>query len=661
MNLSELARRLKVSPNDLKENLPKLGFDIGRKAIKVDDRVATKILRTYAAAMRDIEHRQKEEKKQAEIQEAVAAASTGVALPSEITVRELAETLGISVPLLMTELLKNGILSSVNERLDFATAAVVAEDLGFTVKEKGESGSGEGTVGVAETLKRVLLNVETQPRPPVVVVMGHVDHGKTTLLDAIRKSDVAARESGGITQHIGAYQVRHEGKIITFIDTPGHEAFRTMRSRGAKVADIAILVVAADDGLKPQTHEALGMIQGAGLPFVVAINKTDKPGANIERVKQELAAINLLPEDWGGKTICVPISAKSGENIDKLLEMVLLVADLYAERIVADAGASALGSVIEARVDPGEGPVATLLVQNGTLHQDDVLVHGDSFVGKARVLKNYLGEVVREALPSTPIRILGLKDAPEVGDVLEVSDPLKEYKTAKRKRLRRQSSAVTITAPRDDSEAAGQKVMPVVVKTDVLGSLEAILESIEKLSQPEVRVQVVSKGLGNITEGDVQRASATANAFIAAFRVQTTKEAAALADELKVDIKRYDVIYSLINDLKAKISAELTPEIIHTDLGEGKILKIFIQEAKRQVVGVRVTKGLAKVDATIAIRRQGERIGTGIIKKIQSGKEEIREAASSSECGFEIISAPKLAEGDMMDIFTEVEQRRFIA
>src|SRR3989338_3674104 len=374
MNVSELARKLNVSPNYLRDMLPKIGFDVGRRAIKVDDRVAETILQKWPSLMRELEDRAVREK-QAAIDQAIQEAPKEVQLPPYLTVREFAQALHLSLPLLMTELMKNGILSSVNERLDFDTASIVAEDLGFTVRRSSEAASEAGTVAIEEKIKPALAESKTvQPRPPIIVVMGHVDHGKTKLLDAIRHTNVVEGEAGGITQHIGAYQVEKNGKILTFIDTPGHEAFRAMRSRGAKVADIAILVVAADDGIKPQTKEALAIIQGSGLPFVVAINKIDKPEADAEKIKQELGAMNLIPEEWGGQTIIVPLSAKTGEGIDHLLEILVLVAELQKEIIVADPSARALGTVIEAHIDKGEGPVATLLGQNGTLRPGDLLI-----------------------------------------------------------------------------------------------------------------------------------------------------------------------------------------------------------------------------------------------------------------------------------------------
>ncbi len=431
-----------------------------------------------------------------------------------------------------------------------------------------------------------------------------------------------------------------------------------MRSRGAKVADVAILVVAADDGIKPQTKEALTIIQGVGLPFLVAINKIDKEGANLERVKQELSQLNLLPEDWGGQTITVPISAKAGQNIDQLLEMVLLVADVNKETIVADPSAPALGTVIEARVDPGEGPVATLLVQNGTLHTGDVLVHGDTLLGKSRLLRNYRQEVAENAGPSTPVRIIGLKVAPEVGDILEQGDPNTEYKAPEKRKLKRSTADISVNA--EETESSGQTTIPVIVKADVLGSLEAIIESIAKLEHPEVRVQVIGKGLGNITEGDVLRAAATTESLVAGFHVQVTKEARDLADEQHVEIKNYEVIYDLLNDIKERMSAKLSPEVVRTNFGVGQVLAIFRQEEKQQIVGVRVTSGLLRAGVKVRVMRKNEEIGVGTVDSVRAGKETIREAAAGTESGIGIVGAPAIALNDALEFFTEEEQKRAI-
>lgn len=659
MNVSELARKLKVSPAVLLEQLPRMGFDVGKKAIKIDDRIAQTIVRKWSAFMRESEQKAKAEKKQAMIAEAIST-SKELELPPYITVRELSNALHLSIPVLMTELMKSGILASVNERIDFETAAVVAEDLGFTVKgvAAGEA-SGEGTTGASEKLKEALKGSTTiQARPPVVVVMGHVDHGKTTLLDAIRRTEVAAGEAGGITQHIGAYQVEHDGKLLTFIDTPGHEAFRAMRSRGAKVADVAILVVAADDGMKPQTKEALTIIQGVGLPFLVAINKIDKEGANIERVKKELAEMNVLPEDWGGKIACVPISAKAGQNIDQLLETVLLVAELNAETIVADASASALGTVIEAHVDRGEGPVATLLVQNGTLRQGESLVHGDMMLGKVRVLRNHNFEPVEVAGPSTPVQIVGLKSAPEVGDILEVGDPNTDYKAPEKRRLKRTTGDITVTS--EETEGTQQIVVPIIVKADMLGSLEAIIESVAKLEHPEVRVQIIGKGLGNITESDILRAAATTEALVAGFHVQVSREARDLADEQKVEIKAYDVIYDFLDDVKARMSSKLVPEIVRSMLGQATVLAIFKQEPKHQIVGVKITGGMVQTGMKAHILRKKESLGETMVETVRSGKETIREAVEGTECGLGLAGEVLVEVGDTIEFYREEEQRRSV-
>lgn len=658
MNVSELARKLNVSPNYLRDTLPKLGFDVGRRAIKVDDKVASTIIQKWPEFMRDLKDRASREKQEA-IEQAIQAAPKEVVLPSEVTVRELAQALHLSLPLLMTELMKSGILSSVNERLDFDTASIIAEDLGFSVKRSSEESSGEGSEAMEDKLKAAKAgSTALAARPPVVVVMGHVDHGKTTLLDAIRQTNVVAGEAGGITQHIGAYQVVKNGKPLTFIDTPGHEAFRAMRSRGAKVADVAILVVAADDGIKPQTKEALAIIQGAGLPFVVAVNKIDKDGADLEMVKKELGALNLIPEDWGGNTILAPISAKTGEGIDRLLEVLLLVADLNKDSIMADPTSRALGTVIESHVDQGEGPVATILVQNGTLRTGDLVVQEQTLYGKVRLLKNYRGESIAEATPSTPVKILGLKSAPEVGDILEAGDPNGSYRAAAKRQQVRRSTAVDFAAAPEAADTT-HVAIPLYLKADVLGSLEAIIESIAKIEHAEVGVRVIGRGLGNITDADVLRADAS-KALLAGFHVQVTREAADTAHEKGVEVKTFDIIYDLLDELKDRLTAALAPEIVRTDLGKGVVLAIFRQELKWQIVGVRVSDGLVKAKAKVIIRRNDKEVGEGVVERLQAGKESINEAAAGSECGVQIATDIKINPGDNLEFYAEEERARSI-
>ncbi|MDD4901419.1 MAG: translation initiation factor IF-2 N-terminal domain-containing protein, partial [Patescibacteria group bacterium] len=422
MNITELARILKVPTQELRDKLPRLGFDIGQKAIKVDGKIADKIIREWPILIKQLQAKEAAAKKQA----ATATAATGekkeIKIPKFITVRDFSLLTGAPVNRILAELMKNSIFSSLNEKIDFETAAIIGADLGFNIILSADTA--ESKASDIDVMKEVMdkeTPADLKPRPPVIVVMGHVDHGKTKLLDAIRKTDVAAGEAGGITQHIGAYQITHKNKTITFIDTPGHEAFTAMRNRGARIADIAILVVAADDGVKPQTVEAYRIIQTAKLPFIVAINKIDKPEANLDKVKQELSEqLGILPEDWGGKTMCLPISAKNNLGIGELLDMLLLTAEMEAKDITANPEASASGTIIESRVDRGQGPVATVIIQNGKLKVGDPLTFNGLAYGKVRAMVDCFGKNTAEALPAMPVKIIGLKIAPSIGDIMRV-------------------------------------------------------------------------------------------------------------------------------------------------------------------------------------------------------------------------------------------------
>ncbi len=497
MNVSELARRVRISPNQLFDMLPELGFDIGRRAIKVDDRTAWRIIENWPSLMREWNLKHPVEKvEKVEGPEAVKKEAT---LPSVLTVRDFAARLGLPINRVMSELMKNGILAAMNERIDFTTCSIIAQDLGFIVKEETVNQEAQEVMGASDVIRERIEKEDASglvPRAPVVVVMGHVDHGKTSLLDKIRKTDVVGGEAGGITQHIGAYQAVRKDRRITFIDTPGHEAFTTMRSRGARIADVAILIVAADDGVQPQTLEALRIIEAAKLAFAVAINKMDKPGADPERVKRELSEKGVMSEEWGGKVPFVQISAKTGEGIENLLDVILLLADLDKERIVANPNARALGTAIEAHVDSGEGVVATVLVQNGTLKRNDYLAIGESLYGRVRAMKDWAGRLVDAAPPGMPVRILGFKVPPEVGDIIEVPADVKALETKKVVPTYKEGSRSNafmqpaVTGPGD----IAQTYVNVIVKADVLGSLEAILASLEKLQTPEVAVKVVAKG-----------------------------------------------------------------------------------------------------------------------------------------------------------------------
>src|SRR3989344_8237849 len=442
MNVGELARKLNISSKELLEILPAVGFHVGQRAIKIDDRQAHKIIEKWSQLLAQYRAQLKAGEKKEEAVE-VKAEIKAVALPPFIRVKEFAEKLRLPLSKVMAELMKNGVLSSMNEQIDYDTAAIIAQELGFEVSaDQSIAAAAEKTT--SDKLEGLLAEddkTKLKSRAPVVVVMGHVDHGKTKLLDAIRKTDVVAGESGGTTQHIGAYQAVSKRHPITFIDTPGHEAFTTMRSRGARVADIAILVIAADDSIQPQTKESIKIIKSAGLPMIVAINKIDKPEANVDKVKQDLAALNLTPEDWGGKTITVPISAKAGIGIENLLDMILLVAETEKEAIAADPKSLAVGTIIESHIDKGEGPVATLLVQNGTLKKGDLMLVGDNFYGKVRAIKNFLGQNVDQAPPSMPVKIIGLKATPGVGDILQAAQEVERKSKIKNYQLKDQATA----------------------------------------------------------------------------------------------------------------------------------------------------------------------------------------------------------------------------
>jgi len=661
MNVTELARKLKITTKELLEILPVVGFDIGRRAIKIDDRTGRKIVEQWSqllAAYQEKTAAAKPAETEATVAEAPAVKQ--VTVPSTIRVKDFAEKLKLPISKVIAELMKNGVLASLNEPIDFDTASIIGQDLGFEVVADTHEQARAETAASA-TLERLLQEedqTKRKPRPPVVVVMGHVDHGKTKLLDTIRKTNVVAQESGGITQHIGAYQTVHKGKMITFIDTPGHEAFTTMRSRGARAADVAILVIAADDSIQPQTKESIKIINSAGLPMVVAINKIDKPDANPDRVKQDLAALNLAPEEWGGKTICVPISAKQGTGIDDLLEMILLVADTQAEQITANPDRPAVGTIVESHISKGEGPVATVLIQNGTLHRGDLVTIGDTFYGKVRAMKDFIGGDVSEATPSMPVKIIGLKAAASVGDILQVTADVDRKSRVSSYQLKEQATAYS--KPREEiGPQENRQALNLVIKADVLGSLEAIISSLVALDHPEVSVNIIAKGLGNITEGDVQRA-ATGGAQLIGFHVKPTQAAEQLAREAKVELKIYQVIYHLIEEVKAKLEAMLKPEVIRTELGMLKVLAVFVKEKDVMVVGGAVTRGLAVIRSKVDVVRAKQTVATGTLAQLQMNKIAVNEATAGQECGIRFEGKPVIQVGDSLVFYTEVVKEKKI-
>ncbi len=663
MNVSELARQLRINSQKLLQILPEFGFDIGAKAIKIDDRIAQQIQRQWKRIKFILDDReQKEKEKQKELEkEARQTSGITVSIPHKLTVRELAELLQVPVTRLIAEFMKSGILATQNENIDHDTAVLVAQDLGFAIGETKEETEAAPTAHVVN-LENILSGDAVVARPPVIVVMGHVDHGKTKLLDAIRSTNVMGQEAGGITQHIGAYQVvwtnpkTKEKSPLTFIDTPGHEAFTVMRGRGAKVADIAVLVVAADDSVKPQTVEAINIIKAVKLPVVVAINKMDKEGADAKRVRADLAQHNILAEEFGGEVPMVEISAKQNLNIDKLLDILLLMADLRAEEIKANPDRPAAGTVIEAHVDKGEGPVATILVQTGTLKLNDPLVVNGEIYGKVRAMKNYKGENLKFAPPSCPVRILGFKVAPAVGDVLDVggADEAEEI-DIKAKRTKQSGAERRVAATSSETEdGEAKKILNLVIKADTLGSLEAIIGSLEKIKHDEVGVRVVGKGLGNITADDVAKAETT-HGIIFGFNVTPASTAQRMIQDKNIQFLPFSIIYNLLDFVKAELKKMLNPEKLITELGKLRVSDIFRTEKSSMVVGGRVESGKLQKDARLRVKRGGENIGAGKLAQLQSGKQNVNEVPEGSECGLQFDGKLKLEIGDLLEAYKEEE------
>ncbi len=667
MNISELARRLRVPTEELRSKLPELGFDIGLKALKVPDKDVGKIQHAWQEYKKRqyLQKKMEEQKARVDRKAQVAAGDAPhVKIPPTVSVRDFAASLDLPVAKVMQELMRSGILASLNERIDFETATIIAEDLGV-IAELADEKSDDVTEVAADRLSEIraegVASGETLPRAPVIVVMGHVDHGKTSLLDVIRKTNVVEGEAGGITQHIGAYQVVRKDRALTFIDTPGHEAFTVMRSRGAKVADIAILVVAADDGVQPQTKEAINIIKAAKLPFVVAINKIDKEGANIEFVKTKLAELELVPEDWGGKTICVPISAKKNQNIDGLLDVLLLVADLEKHNIVANPNRAAVGTIIESRVDKGEGAVATILVQAGTLKlQDTIGVSGVNY-GRVRAMRAFDGSAIQAAGPSTPVKILGLKAAPSVGDILEVAADAATLEPLRAQASRRtgvEEITTLSTAAKKEEDTAGEKVfLNVLVKADVLGSLEAVIGMLQKINNPNVGVQIVGKGLGNVTDADVLRAEAS-KAVVLAFNVKPAGVAAQMARDKAVDLEEYSVIYKLFESVVERLKKLIPSEKIYTELGVGEVLAIFKKIEKGMIIGAKVKKGKFIPGATLRVLRGEQVVGEGKIEALQSGKTSIKDVLAGQDCGLSFQGKTKIEVGDTLEAYHEELQAR---
>ena len=576
-----------------------------------------------------------------------------VTLTEGITIRELAEKLDVRAKDLLKTLLDRGVFASINQALDVQTATDLAQAF-------------NGIVTVVSLEEEMVLEVakeETKenlkPRPPVVTVMGHVDHGKTSLLDGIRASDVAAGEAGGITQHIGAYKVQVGDRSVVFVDTPGHEAFTRMRARGAKVTDIVVLVVAADDGVMPQTREAIDHAKAANVPMIVAVNKIDKPEAQPERVKRQLTDLGLMPSEWGGDTEFVEVSAKQKKGLDKLLEVILVVADLRELKANPDAPAS--GTVLESRVDRGRGPVATILVQNGTLNTSDFFIVGSVF-GKVRAMFDDRGRPMKSAPPSTPVEVLGLQGVPEAGDHFQVTDEAKarhvvEFRQSKQRDAALRASAggrITLDQLHEQLKAGEVKELPIVIKADVQGSAEVLEEMLPKLSTDQVKLKIISAGVGAVTENDVLLASAS-GAIIIAFGVRPDRKAADLAQQEKVDIRTHNIIYEVSDEIKKAMEGLLEPVVQETYLGRAEVRNTFRIKGAGTVAGCYILDGHMKRDAQVRVVRDGAVIYTSKLSSLKRFKEDANEVRAGYECGLGIANFNDVKVGDILECFQVVK------
>lgn len=582
----------------------------------------------------------------AQAQPAEIVRPTYVEIDESINVQEFAKLIKREVNEVIKALFMLGMMVTINQDIDFDTAQLIGDHFGVEVGQKAPEEDPTEIPEVDDPEEKRL------PRPPVITVMGHVDHGKTSLLDAIRKTNVTAREAGGITQHIGAYKVNYQGKQIVFLDTPGHEAFTAMRARGAQVTDVAILVVAADDGVMPQTIEAINHAKAAKVPIIVAINKMDRMGANPDHVKQQLAEHGLIPEDWGGDTIMVPVSAHQKTGITDLLEMILLVAEM--QELKANPNLPAHGTIIEAQLDKGRGPVATVLVQRGTLHIGDTIIAGTSF-GKVRAMVNDRGEKVKKALPSTPVEVLGLNDVPQAGDILDSTDEkiarsVAEKRIAKKKEEEiKLNSKVSLDDLFQRIQEGELKELDIVVKADVQGTIEALKASLEKIKNDEVKVVVVHAGVGAITESDVMLASA-ANALIIGFNVRPDANARKAAETEKVDVRTYRVIYDALNDVEAAIKGMLAPKFKEVVQGRVEVRQL-ITISKLLIAGCYVLEGKVTNSSKVRIIRDGIVLHDDVIDSLRRFKDDVKEVAQGYECGITLEKYRDLKEGDVFEIY----------
>ena len=576
-----------------------------------------------------------------------------IELPANIVIRDLALKIGKSPIDLIKKLMSNGVMATINQNVDFDTAAIVVGEYGFeAVLEAVEETSKLETGEVPHWRQMIAGENSTllKARPPVVTILGHVDHGKTSLLDAIRQTEVAAGEAGGITQHIGAYQVEKKGRLITFLDTPGHAAFTQMRARGAQGADIVVLVVAADDGVMPQTREAIAHAKAARVPMIVALNKVDKANANPDRVKQQLAELELVPDDWGGTTMVVPVSAKQKQGIDDLLEGILLVAD--SNEIKANPGGKVIGTVIEAELDKSKGVMATLLVQNGTLEAGDIVVAGTSY-GKLRAITDYKGKTIKKAGPSTPVAVMGLTGMPSAGDIFQV---VKSEKEARNIVSERMDTAKTLSQTKKkvsledlfaNVQAGEAKGLNLIIKADVQGSLDPIVNELNKLGEGEIGLHILHAETGNIGNNDVMLAAAS-KAIIIGFNVQADVDGRRLAEKEGVDIRLYEIIYRMTEDIEKALTGMLEPKLVEKIIGRAQVLDVFTASKFGKVAGCKVTDGELKRGARVRLYRGADMIYEGDLSSLRHEKEDVKEIRQGYECGVGFKSFNDIQAGDQL-------------
>ncbi|MBP9718701.1 translation initiation factor IF-2 [Candidatus Gracilibacteria bacterium] len=694
VSLSDLSKKFNVPAPELIEKLKALGITVGLKAKSIDEDAAAllelELQEHHAVADKNgspttgIEETFEKERER-EIIKSQRKMTAGkdarskkhdtrkrddsrepkeIEIPDTISVKEFSEKTGMSPVRVIGELMKNGILANINQTIDYDTALIIADDFGIKLKRRRTAATIEDiSMGNIEMLTDEKDTALLSTRPPVVTIMGHVDHGKTSLLDAIRETHVTKGEAGGITQHIGAYQVVKNGKKISFIDTPGHEAFTSMRARGARITDIVILVVAADEGIKPQTTEALNHALEAEVPIIVALNKIDKEGANVDRVKAQLAEAGLQPEDWGGKTIMVPVSAVTGEGIPLLLEMILLVAEV--ENLRANPTRPAVATVLESHLDKSMGPVATIIVNTGTLKSHDTFIVG-SICGRVKIMRNDSGVSIKEAPPSTPVLIAGLESTPTAGDILQVVGSMEEaHRKAEQISTHRSNSKLEVATTGLENimsaiQAGQLKTLKVVVKADTLGTMEALKLSLAQVKKDEVAIKIIHSAVGPINESDVVMAAASGG-IVVGFNTEANPHVHEVAYRNGVKVFTYKIIYKLIEDLKKILSGLLLPQEQEVILGQAEIRQIFLTERKYVIIGCKITSGKMENKAKARVIRDGKVIGEGVIASLKRINDPVHELGEGNDCGIKFETDVKLLqEKDIIEAWKMEQTQRIV-